>query len=88
MAKTTLVQNIRKHSDERDIPWRKNPFPETIIPKEVIIESVTGLKFKQSLVKVKAGQPLIIKFSNRDNTMSHNIVFVKPGTMQQVVFLS
>lgn len=83
-GKTTIVQNIRNISDEDEIPWRKNNFPKSIQPREIIIESVPGLKYRQSLVSVKANEPLKIMFSNRDNTMSHNLVFVKPGTLEKV----
>ena len=83
-GETTLVQNIRSHVEERTIPWRENKFPKRVTPREVVIESIPGLKFKQSLVEVKAGEPLKIKFSNRDNTMSHNLVFVKPHALEEV----
>ena len=60
-------------------PWK------TTIPKAqaVGIQADKNLTFVQRTLKVKAGQPIRLNFSNPDN-VPHNWVLLKPGTLQTI----
>jgi plastocyanin len=51
--------------------------------RELIMEAVGGLQYKQTELTAKPGEALALRFKNTD-VMPHNWVLVKPGTMQEV----
>ena len=51
--------------------------------RELIMEAVGGLQFKQTELTAKPSEALALRFKNTD-VMPHNWVLVKPGTMQTV----
>ena len=53
-------------------------------PQEVTLEPIANvMKFKQTDIKVKAGQPVKLTFNNTDVLM-HNVLVLKPGTKDKV----
>ena len=51
--------------------------------RELIMEAVGGLQYKQTELTAKPGEALALRFKNTD-VMPHNWVLVRPGTMQEV----
>ena len=49
----------------------------------IVIGTIPGLKFDQTLLTVKAGSKVKITFKNSDD-MLHNFVIAKPGTADSV----
>lgn len=49
------------------------------------IKAVEGLQFEPVRIKARAGEMLRIAFSNEDpNDQPHNIVIIKPGTLEEI----
>jgi len=51
--------------------------------RQLVMEAVGGLQYKQTELTAKPGEALALHFKNTD-VMPHNWVLVKPGTMQTV----
>jgi uncharacterized cupredoxin-like copper-binding protein len=51
--------------------------------REILIKTISGLKYDKTLVEAKKGETLVLKLVNVD-AMPHNLVIVKPGTAQKV----
>jgi putative heme-binding domain-containing protein len=60
-------------------PWRK----KIAGARSVRIEAGQNLTFSPRIVKVKAGEPLAVRFSNPD-VVPHNWVLVKPASLARV----
>jgi azurin len=51
--------------------------------RELLVEVLGGLQYKQKELKAKAGEALSLKLLNKD-VMPHNLVIVKPGRTKEV----
>ena len=51
--------------------------------REILIKTISGLKYDKTLIEAKAGEALVLKLVNID-AMPHNLVIVKPGSTQKV----
>ena len=51
--------------------------------REIIVKTISGLKYDKTLIEAKAGEALVLKMVNVD-AMPHNLVIVKPGAVQTV----
>ena len=47
--------------------------------RELLVEAIGGLQYKQKLLEVKAGEALALRFNNTD-VMPHNLVIVASVT--------
>lgn len=71
-----------------DLPVR---WPIKFVPKvpngklgrQMKIEAISGLRFSQKELKAKAGEQITIRFQNMDS-IPHNFVLCKPGTLETV----
>ena len=53
------------------------------VDKALVMSTLPGLRFDQTLITVKAGSKVKLTFYNNDD-MPHNLVIVKPGTTNSV----
>ena len=51
--------------------------------REIVVKTISGLKYDKTLIDAKAGEALVLKMVNVD-AMPHNLVIVKPGAVQTV----
>ena len=51
--------------------------------REIVVKTISGLKYDKTLIEAKAGEALVLKMVNVD-AMPHNLVIVKPGAVQTV----
>ncbi len=79
------IQTVEIKSDKRIIEmpgsWLNGP------DQEVSIGTIAGMKYDKAMVKVKAGAKLKLTLNNPDDMM-HNLLIVKPGTVDKVAELA
>jgi hypothetical protein len=51
--------------------------------REIVVKTISGLKYDKTLIEAKTGEALVLKMVNVD-AMPHNLVIVKPGAVQTV----
>ena len=51
--------------------------------REIVVNAVSGLKYQETLLKVKAREPIALKLINTD-IMPHNLVIVAPGATEKI----
>ena len=71
------------------IKWRREIVKDTVSGEEIegarelLVEVLGGLQFKQSELRASAGEALTLKLLNKD-VMPHNLVLVAPGATKEV----
>ena len=78
-------RDIRALRTENTKPKKKPDWSGKITEgaREILIKTISGLKYDKTLVEAKKGETLVLKLVNVD-AMPHNLVIVKPGTAQKV----
>lgn len=51
--------------------------------RELLVEAIGGLQYRQKRLEVKAGEPLALRLKNTD-VMPHNLVLVAPGSERKI----
>ena len=72
----TASRSSDKNVTRRPADWSR-------IDKTLVMSTLPGLRYDQTLVTVKAGSKVKLTFYNNDD-MPHNLVIVKPGTADAV----
>ena len=64
---------------------KKRNWTGTIIEgeREIVIDTLSGLKYSKALIEAKPQEALVVKLNNID-AMPHNLVVVEPGATQKV----
>ena len=81
----TIGRDIGKLRTENTQPQKKPDWSGKITEgaREIVVKTISGLKYDQTLIKAKTGEAVILKLVNVD-AMPHNLVIVKPGSTQKV----
>ena len=81
----TVSRNIGKLRTENTQPKKKPDWSGKITEgaREIVVKTISGLKYDKTLIKAKPGEAVILKLVNVD-AMPHNLVIVKPGTTKKV----
>ncbi len=76
-----VLRNTRGQKKDRPAVTRSGEIDAHA--RMLTVKCVSGLKYNQTKLTVKAGEPLALKLMNTDE-MPHNLVIVKPGAMKKV----
>ena len=81
----TIGRDIGKLRTENTQPKKKPDWSGNITEgaREIVVQTISGLKYDQTLIKAKPGEAIILKLVNVD-AMPHNLVIVKLGSIQKV----
>ena len=81
----TIRRDIGKLRTENTQPKKKPDWSGKITEgaREIVVKTISGLKYDKTLIKAKPGEAVILKLVNVD-AMPHNLVIVKPGTTKKV----
>lgn len=79
IAAHPLLVDLANQAQAKPNPW-KAPVPEA---RELVLEAGKNLAYEQRRLQARAGERLKLVFRNPD-VVPHNVVVLKPGTLEQV----